>query len=394
MKPLSKIILIIAICISSCNNSTNQNSEEETIQSSESVTSDEVIAIDILLDPDNAMLATSKVFNDQLRDNYAEGFELDASHQPHVTIIQAYVKKSALPEIEAELKTLISQSNLSEAELTANGLYYIPFDDKGLAGITVDKGNLMEFHNQVVDLMKKYTEPNGQGTAFVPQPDGTPIMDATVDYVNKFTQSSSGDKYNPHVTIGIGYKDYVSTYIIEKLDLTKNDLSFHICDIEHHAKGYHKRYSLTRYILGLFIDGSKFMNKPEGKWIPFNSFYVNGAAYGGLIGKPSAFMKYIQELLKEDSQLISNHYKKLLFEENSTINTRHSGMCLSWFKGALLGYDYYCHAGGGGGYYSEIRIYPSLNLGSIIFFNRTGMTDERFLNKPDEIYIQQIPNKG
>jgi hypothetical protein len=63
-------------------------------------------------------------------------------------------------------------------------------------------------------------------------------------------------------------------------------------------------------------------------------------------------------------------------------------MCLSWFTGNLKGNTYFAHAGGGGGYYCEIRIYPGLRLGSVIVFNRTGMTDERFLDKIDANYIR------
>jgi hypothetical protein len=109
---------------------------------------------------------------------------------------------------------------------------------------------------------------------------------------------------------------------------------------------------------------------------------VNGASYGGLIGKPKSFVKYIQELLKDDCILISDKYKQMLFQENGN-----SGMCLSWFSGELNGEKYFAHAGGGGGYYCEIRIYPEIKLGSVVFLNRTGMRDERFLDKLDKDFI-------
>jgi len=61
-------------------------------------------------------------------------------------------------------------------------------------------------------------------------------------------------------------------------------------------------------------------------------------------------------------------------------------MCLSWFRGELAGQEYYMHAGGGGGYYCELRIYPGLGMGSVIMFNRSGMTRENFLDKLDVYY--------
>jgi CubicO group peptidase (beta-lactamase class C family) len=188
---------------------------------------------------------------------------------------------------------------------------------------------------------------------------------------------------------GQTYEDYIRDNILEPLEIGPEELCFEIFDKNQHAKGYQKRFSFMNGILGFFIDMSKYMNKAEGKWKPFNKYYVNGASYGGLIGTPDAFVKYIQELLKSNSQLISDDSKEKLFSENFTNSKKPTGMCLSWFRGDLNGQKYFTHAGGGGGYYCEIRIYPGLNLGSVIMYNRSGMTDERFLDKLDKYYINK-----
>ena len=86
---------------------------------------------------------------------------------------------------------------------------------------------------------------------------------------------------------------------------------------------------------------------------------------------------------------IADDFKKILFNENATNKGKATGMCLSWFKGQLNGKQYFAHAGGGGGYYCEIRIYPDLGIGSVIMFNRTGMTNEKFLNRLDEFFIDE-----
>jgi len=189
---------------------------------------------------------------------------------------------------------------------------------------------------------------------------------------------------------GVSYEKFITDNIFKVLALNENDLDFQIKDINAHAKGYQKRFSLLNMVLGFFIDKSRYMDMPEGKWKPFKSFYVNGAPYGGLIGTAESFVKYIQELLKSNTLLIGAHYKQMLFEENRLNNEKETGVCLSWFKGYLDGQEYFAHAGGGGGYYCEIRMYPELGIGSVVFFNRSGMKDERFLNKVDEIYIREL----
>jgi CubicO group peptidase (beta-lactamase class C family) len=186
---------------------------------------------------------------------------------------------------------------------------------------------------------------------------------------------------------GIDYEQYINDNIIRKLDLQPKDLGFIINDAGKHAKGYIKRVSFSNMILGFFIDKSKYMAKAEGRWKPFKNYYVNGTSYGGLIGTSNAFVKYIQELLRPGCRLISGEFKKLLFTENFTTANKATGMCISWFSGKLNGKQYFSHAGGGGGYYCEIRIYPGTGLGSVITFNRTGMKDERFLNTVDKYFI-------
>jgi D-alanyl-D-alanine carboxypeptidase len=188
---------------------------------------------------------------------------------------------------------------------------------------------------------------------------------------------------------GLSYEAYIQANILNPLDLKPNELGFTIAGIHQHAKGYHKKYSFSNLILGLLIDKSKYMDTTEGKWKSFKDNYVNGISYGGLIGTSDAFVKYIQELLKPNCKLITDDYKKMLFTENYTNNNKPTGMCLSWFSGQLNGKQYFTHAGGGGGYYCEIRIYPEAGIGSVIMFNRTGMTDERFLDKLDKYIINE-----
>ena len=186
---------------------------------------------------------------------------------------------------------------------------------------------------------------------------------------------------------GISYENYVRENILQPLNIKPNELDFTITDTNLHAKGYHKKYSFSNIILGLLLNKSKYVDKTEGKWNSFKDNYVNGVSYGGLIGVPNAFVKYIQELLKPNCKLITDDYKKMLFTENYTSNNKATGMCLSWFSGQLNGNQYFAHAGGGGGYYCEIRIYPDLGIASVIMFNRTGMSDERYLDNLDKYII-------
>jgi D-alanyl-D-alanine carboxypeptidase len=193
---------------------------------------------------------------------------------------------------------------------------------------------------------------------------------------------------------GLTYEQYICTNILNRLGLAADALGFEIADAGRHATGYHKSLSFSNALLGFLIDKHKYMDKSQGAWKPFKPFYVNGAAYGGLIGTADAFVTYLQALLTPNAPVLPDTYKQMLFTENGLNTNKPSGMCLSWFTGQLKGNRYFRHAGGGGGYYCEIRVYPDLGLGSVIMFNRTGMRDERFLDTIDAYIVnKRMTNK-
>jgi D-alanyl-D-alanine carboxypeptidase len=70
------------------------------------------------------------------------------------------------------------------------------------------------------------------------------------------------------------YEQYITDNIIKKLQLQQRELGFEIHANAYNAKGYQKQMSVSNLILGLFIDKTKYMGKREGKWKPFNSFYI------------------------------------------------------------------------------------------------------------------------
>ncbi len=187
---------------------------------------------------------------------------------------------------------------------------------------------------------------------------------------------------------GLKYETYIEQNITHKLDLDSTVIDFKINS--QNAVGYNKKFSFTNLIIGWFIDKEKYMEPSIGNWKPFTYFYPNGASYAGLIGTPNSFVVYLQALLKDNSVLLSNEYKQKMLTENKNSKGKPTGMCLGWFTDELNGIHYYAHPGGAGGYYCELRIYPEQGIGSVAFFNRTGMSNEKFLDKIDKYYFENI----
>jgi len=184
---------------------------------------------------------------------------------------------------------------------------------------------------------------------------------------------------------GVAFESYVRDNIFAPASIEPSDLGFEI-NVSTMAVGYHKRWTISNALLSILMDKRKFMGPPERDWRPFRHFYINGAAYGGLFGTPRGLVAYAQGLLKTDCPWLSDSFRKERFRERSA-GGRATGMSYSWFTGMLGNNRYFAHAGGGGGYYVELRLYPGRRLGSVIMFNRSGMRDERFLDRVDRFLL-------
>jgi CubicO group peptidase (beta-lactamase class C family) len=186
----------------------------------------------------------------------------------------------------------------------------------------------------------------------------------------------------------MSYREYIQQNIIAKIYFNCQPPGFSVIDYANYASGYQKRFTILNAILGFYLDRKKFMEtSPNKKWVKFKNYYVSGTAYGGLIANAYSLVTFISALFRDNSLLLSNEYKKVLFAKQHTNNGKEIEMTLGWFTGKLNNINYFTHAGGGGGYYCEMRIYPEKNLVTSIMFNRTGISDERFLDKIDSFFL-------
>jgi D-alanyl-D-alanine carboxypeptidase len=187
---------------------------------------------------------------------------------------------------------------------------------------------------------------------------------------------------------GISYRDYIRQRILSRLDLDGNHLDFTVEEDRFYARGYQKRFSPINLILGFFINKKKFMiRSSHPAWIKFKKYYVSGRAYGGMIASAWSLARFLSTLMKPRSVLLSDEWKNTLFTKQKTSQGEEVEMTLGWFTGKLNEVDYFGHAGAGGGYYCEMRMYPETQIVSAIMFNRTGMRDEHFLDKADSYFF-------
>lgn len=172
----------------------------------------DVTAIDILLAPDQVMIDQARMVNDRLRTDYPGGFALDATHAPHITVLQRFVKTRDLDNVQAAVIKVINAENPLAEPLTAKGYYDIPIEKLGLAGIVIEPTPaLLRLQEKLIAAVAPFTADRGTAEAFALRPDGKTIAQAqpTIDYVSAFVPKSSGNNFNPHVTIELGNRAFV-----------------------------------------------------------------------------------------------------------------------------------------------------------------------------------------
>jgi len=176
-----------------------------------------VTAIDILLEPDATMIKHAEAANERLRKQFPKGFALGKTHQPHISCLQRYVRTADLDKVYEAVSKVLAQENPTIWKLKAYKYYYIPWKDIGLAGIVIEPtDDLIRYQKKLIDAVAPFTVETGTAAAFVTTKEDPDINQPTIDYVTKFVPDETGNKFNPHVTIGLASQDYLKKLLGEK----------------------------------------------------------------------------------------------------------------------------------------------------------------------------------
>jgi hypothetical protein len=178
-----------------------------------------VTAINILLEPDAAMLQRAEANNARLLKIFPKGFALDARHRPHVTLLQRFVRTADLDKIYAAAGKVFARTHLLGLQLEAFKYYYIPSGAIGLAGIVARPSPaLRALQQELIHAVAPFTVATGLSDAFATTPDDPVIDPLLIDYVSTFVQKSAGEHFSPHVTTGIGPREHLDKMLAEPFE--------------------------------------------------------------------------------------------------------------------------------------------------------------------------------
>jgi hypothetical protein len=189
-----------------------------TTQAQATADKDSVTAIDILLHPDATMLQHAEAVNTRLRGVFPEGFALDASHRPHISMYQCFVPTAQLKKVYAAADKVLAGTNVKAIKLKAVKYYYIPDKSLGLSGIVAEPTpELIKLQQDLIEAVSPFTVKTATSAAFVSSndPGVNPLL---IHYVEVFATEHAGKHFLPHVTTGLAPKEYLDKMLAEPFE--------------------------------------------------------------------------------------------------------------------------------------------------------------------------------
>ena len=164
----------------------------------------DLTAIDILVNPDEATLQRARNFNARMRLSVPDGFELDATHQPHITTLQRYALTAELDNMYDAVERTIADTEIAafsyEAVAIGHADWGVP--GQGLTGLVIKPSpGVLEFQAGLLVAITPFLGSGGTSASFV-RGEGEQISQSTMDWVDRYVPNQIGDKYIAHITVG------------------------------------------------------------------------------------------------------------------------------------------------------------------------------------------------
>jgi hypothetical protein len=169
-------------------------------------------AINVLLKPDVATRERAKAINALLRGDLPSSFALDATHEPHLTVLQRYVRRADLEDAIAAVGD-VAANGVAELRLHAVGLVSGEFGTPpgtAIASIAIaPAAELLDLQQSLVEALVPFTESGGSAAAFVTTAAEPHVGDTIISYVDQFVPAHCAERYSPQITLGVGTAEFV-----------------------------------------------------------------------------------------------------------------------------------------------------------------------------------------
>jgi hypothetical protein len=181
----------------------------------------DLTAIDILVNPDEPTVARAREANARMRQSVPNGFALDATHQPHITTLQRYVRTADLEKVFGVVEQVIADTDAASLAYRAIAIRHADWGvpGQGLAVLVLQPtAQVLDVQARLVAAITPFVESGGTAAAFVTDP-GEQISQSTRNWVEGYVPAQIGHgKYIAHITVGFATLEDLVTIEAEPFD--------------------------------------------------------------------------------------------------------------------------------------------------------------------------------
>jgi len=188
---------------------------------------------------------------------------------------------------------------------------------------------------------------------------------------------------------GTSYEEHVREEILSPLGMARTGFSYPEPAGDGAATGYQPLWRtltpLFRAALPRGVVGTR-----QGRYVALKPFYVNGPAYGGLVGSVDEAARLVLLHLNHGrvggTRLLSPESVEMMQRITPRGGKRDFG--LGWFRSIEAAQKrpaFVEHLGGGAGFWNVMRLYPEASLGVVMMGNTTRYDHEAILDAIFEV---------
>jgi hypothetical protein len=166
----------------------------------------DLTAVDILIEPDADAIQRARKINRRMLQSVPDGITLDATHQPHITMLQRYLITADLDRAYEAIERAVADIDPAGLAYHVPGISYSehwgpPGQAAAVLGIQPSQ-QVLDLQADLAAAVAPFTGSGGTSDAFVTDP-GEQISPTTMDWVETYVPEQTGPSYTAHLTVGV-----------------------------------------------------------------------------------------------------------------------------------------------------------------------------------------------
>ena len=179
---------------------------------------------------------------------------------------------------------------------------------------------------------------------------------------------------------GERFEDYVHAHVLDPLQMSST--GFTVSEPQRWATPYQRRLSALGVLMPVLVPRN-ILGPRHGRFRALRHFYLDGAAYGGLVGPVSDAARFLRAHVRDGeldgARILSTTASRAMRDIAARGRTIEVGM--GWLRrGSSRSTDFLEHLGGGAGFWNCMRLCSHAEVGAVVMGNATSYNHDAIVD--------------